>query len=183
MYMYDECGDTLVDKIFGYVVILVVILCIIAIGYSCYLGNKDHKEKLEQQKLEFAKQNTFFDGQHKIYNLSSKSGQNGNMSGNMSGNIFGISGNINGSISENENIRFTWINSNSGELIPTVLPSNKVKLILSDEIDEPYVTFSWWNTSHYYTFDYEWIEQICNAKIYINRKHIDSNMYIKFGSN
>lgn len=166
--MYYNEENTIFDKIFPIMILSLFVIFISGISYCLY---SDHKT----EKIEYAKQNQFFNGYHKIYNLSSKAGYDGKLSGNI--------WNINGSLNETENIRFIWVNEDTNELIPTVLPANKVKFILTDENTDPIVEFSWWNTYHYGSFEYRWIEYICNAKIYINKKHIDSNMYIKFGSN
>lgn len=170
-------GEWIWENILGIVVIscAVTVLGFLIISLSKFTVEKDRKDKIE-----FAKQNEFFNGQHKLKCLTSNSG----ISGKIDGSFCFLGGNVSSSIASTENVKFIWINEDTKQLLPTVLPSNKVRFILLDETDEtpPYVEFVWFNTSDYCCFPKEWDDKICNAYIYIHDSQIDNSISFRFDS-
>lgn len=150
-----------------------------------YTTMRDAEEFERIEKIEFAKQEAFFFGHHELQCLGSKDSLNGKSS--ISGGFGLLGGSIKGNadFSGTESIKFIWKNTNLSQLLPTVLPANKVRIVFLEDDDnrKPFVTFSYFNTHDYNRFECEWAKHICYAIIYLNKKQVDDTIYFKFDIN
>ena len=163
------------DTLLGTIVVIMIFVTPIVL---CVRDVIKENRKFEEQKII---QRNFFDGSHELRCLGNKSSVSGKLEA--GGSFLGWS--AKGNISGGESIKFIWINEDNGELIPTVLPVNKVRIMELSPNDsrKPFVIFSWWYTRNYYTFDNEWPSLICTAYLYIKSDQVDDKIYFKFDTN
>lgn len=161
------------------VIVVVVLISILGCSVGVCIRDQRRGEKIYKEQCEIQK--AFFDGYHVLRCLGSKSSISGESE--IRGSFLGFRGR--GNISPTEAVKFIWINEDTGELIPTVLPVNKVRIVELEEGDsrKPHVEFSWWYSRNYGTFSCDWVEHVCNATIYIRPAQIDDKIYFKFDTN
>jgi len=163
------------DCVVGWIIaILFVSFVVFLIAGVTISGINEQKEFKRQCVI----QDTFFKGEHELQCLGNKSSMSGSFT--YSRSLFGGSGS--GSMTGSESVKFIWKNEDTSMLIPTVLPVNKVKIVLlgKDDPRKPFVQFGcWYYTRDYGAFENNWMSNVIIAYVCIKEEQVDNNIYFK----